>query len=179
MTVLYEVQTKHTKEMMKAFAKLNTEMSGSKPVIKIAIFAAVFFMLPRALRAPGFVYVICWGVGILALALIAARWRVMYLGLLLQNSYYKEGIPITMQFGNSKFEVRERENSTCRYSEIKKLYIDKDHFFFHMEDASLFVIPKSDFVKGDAEAFREFMQRNTGKEFEAVNLNLKQKAGLH
>ena len=165
MTVLYEVKTKHTKEMMKAFAKFNTKMSGMKPAFKLLIIAALFFMLPRAFHTPGFVYVICWGIGILFVLLLAGRSYVTYFCMCMKNEYYKEEIPITMQFGNSKFKVLEKEDNTFRYTEIEKLYADKGYFYFQMEDAELFIIPKSDFVKGDPEAFADFMERNTGKVF--------------
>lgn len=166
MTVLYEVKTKHTKDMMKAFAKFNTRMSGMKPAVKLLIIAALFFMLPRAFHTPGFVYVICWGIGILFVLLLAGRSYINYFLMCRNDEYYKEEILITMQFGNSKFRVLEKEDHSFRYSEIEKLYTDKAYFYFHMESAELFIIPKSDFVKGDPEAFADFMQRNTGKVFE-------------
>ena len=63
MTVLYEVKTGHTKEVLKAFAKFYNEIgkNNKKIMFRYGIAAVCFLMLPRALKLSGIYPAICWG----------------------------------------------------------------------------------------------------------------------
>jgi hypothetical protein len=176
MTILYEVKTGHTRKVLKAFSKLYMEMGNSRKVMfRMAILAAILFTLPRAMKAPDYGYWICWGFGVFVVLLALARPKISYWSILYQDQYYRENREIRMSFGHSGFQVDDGAVNKYRYAQIQELYADAEMYYLHMDDGDLFVLPKEDFVQGSPEAFYDFAQRNTGKEFTGVNLNLKQK----
>ena len=177
MTVLYEVKTGHTKEVLKAFAKFYNEIgkNNKKIMFRYGIAAVCFLMLPRALKLSGIYPAICWGVGLVIIILAFARTYLTYFGLLGRDIYYKYNIKINMSFGHSGFIVEDNEKNTYKYHMIREMYADNEMYYLYMESDDLFIIPKTDFVSGSSEKFYDFMQQNASKEFKEVHISLKQK----
>lgn len=175
MTVLYEVITGHTKQVLKAYAKLYTEEKNKALSFRFWILAAIFFTLPRTLDADKSGYLICYAFGIFVIILALFRQYLTYFNLMVRDKYYKEKTRIEMSFGHSKFVVNDGQEKVYKYNEVTQLYADYRHYFLHLHDSDLLILPKKDFASGNANEFYTFMQNSTGKEFKAVNLNLKDK----
>lgn len=170
MTVLYEVKTGHSKEVLKAFVKFDSENRSDKMKImmRYAVLAMLFLVLPRAFEMPLICKVICWAVGLAVVAMAVAKDYLNYVTLLQKDKFYLNGTEIHMSFGVSAFEVQDDEKNTYKYHLIKKMYADQEMYYLHMEEGDLFIVPKKDFVQGDPEEFREFLERSTEKKFEAA-----------
>lgn len=170
MTILYEVKTKHTKEVLKAFVKFDgaNRNDKAKIMLRYGVLAALFFALPKAFEMPPVCDVISWGVGFAVVAMALAKDYLNYVNLLQKDRLYLSGTEIRMSFGLSAFEVQDDEKNTYKYHLIKKMYEDKQMFYLHMEEGDLFIIPREDFVQGDPDEFREFLERTTEKKFEAA-----------
>lgn len=177
MTILYEVKTGHTKEVLMAFAKFYNEngKNNKKIMFRYGIAAVFFLMLPRALKLTGYYPALCWGLGVLIIVLAFVRTYLTYFGLLGRDIYYKYGIKINMSFGHAGFIVEDNEKNSYKYHMIHKMYADNEMYYLYMEEGDLFIIPKADFVVGTPEKFYDFMQQNTGKEFREAHVSLKQK----
>lgn len=179
MTILYEVETGHTSKVLKAFARLYNEKTknNKKLMFRYFIVAAILFTIPRAFGVTAVERYLCWGAGGAVAAVALLRNQISYLGFLSKDPYYRNGIKIKLSFGHSGFEVRDggKEKKTYKYSLIRELYVDDAIYYLHMENDDLFAVPKEDFVSGDPLKFYEFMQNATSKEFEGVNLSLKQR----
>ena len=175
MTELYEVQTGHTKQVLKGFAKLHAAQAGRRLMFRFAMLALILFTLPRALKAPDYGYAICWGFGILVILIALGRPLLTYWSLLASDKYYKNNTAINISFGHSQFIVDDGTAVSYKYYSIERLYADNTLFYLHVGDNDLFVFAKTDFTSGTADDFYDFMQRSTGKEFEPVNPTLKQR----
>lgn len=177
MTILYEVETGHTKKVLMAFAKFYNDngKNNKKLMFRYGIAALCFLMLPRALKLSGYLAPLCWGAGVLIIVLAFARPYLTYFGLLGRDIFYKYGIKIVMSFGHSGFIVQDNEKHTYKYHMIEKMYADEEMYYLHMEDGDLFIVPKTDFTMGSPEKFYDFMQQNTGREFKEAHVSLKHK----
>lgn len=174
MTVLFEVKTGHTKKVLKAFAKLHS-MNGSnnkRMMLQYGVFAAFFLMIPRIFEMQGYGRYISWAVGVLIVIAAFKRDYLTYLILQSRDIYFRNGVEIRMSFGNSAFTVRDGRENTYRYDGIEKLYKNDDVFFLHMDNGDVFCVPVEDFVQGAPDEFARYLQLNTGKEFEKINLTL-------
>lgn len=174
MTVLYEVETGHTKEVLRAFAKLYSENGTNvrRAMLQYGVFAAFFLMLPRIFEIQSQWKFLSWAVGIFFVVMAFKRDFLTYLNLLQRDVYYKNDVKIRMRFGNSVFEVRDGTTNTYRYDGIRKMYRNDEMFFLHMDNEDVFVIPRKDFVKGIPDEFCRYLQLNTEKDFEKINLSL-------
>ncbi|MGN0333646.1 MAG: YcxB family protein [Lachnospiraceae bacterium] len=171
MTILYEVKTGHTEKVLKAVVNFYDKKRSdrNKIMIQYAVLAALFFMLPRAMKMPTYGYGICWMIGALVVVLALTKKQLTYSNMKRKDKYYIERTEITMSFGHSGFEIKDEEKHSYKYHLIKKLYEDKEMFFFLMEDGDLFVVPREDFVLGDSDDFRQFVEQAADKKFEDVN----------
>lgn len=174
MTVLYEVHTGHTKKVMKAFAKLYSENGNNnkKLMLKYGIAAMFFMMLPKAFELEGTWSYLCYALVVVIVLTAFKRDTLTYLNLIGKDIYYKYDIAITMEFGNSVFVVKDNKEHTYRYDEIDTLYSDGEMYFLHMNTDDVYVVPREDFVKGEPDAFANYLRLNTGKEFEKINLTV-------
>lgn len=177
MTILYEVETGHTKDVLMAFAKFYSEngKNNKKLIFRYGIVAAFFLILPKAFKLTGYYAALCFGMGLLVIVLAFARPYLTWFGLLGRDIYYKYGIKIHMSFGHSGFIVEDNEKNTYKYHMIREMYADLQMYYLYMESDDLFIIPKTDFAVGTPEKFYDFMQQSTGKEFKEAHVSLKQK----
>jgi hypothetical protein len=173
MTVLYEVKTGHTKEVLKAYTKIFLKMENWKMMFYFGTFAAVFFLFPRAFTVPAVCKWISWGVGALLILFAVVRPYLIYSNMMAKDKYFQNRTEITMSFGNSAFEVTDDEKRTYKYHTIKSLFMDDKMLYLEMEDRDLFIVPKQDFVQGTAEQFCDFMERTVEKRFEDFNERFK------
>lgn len=175
MTELYEVHTGHSKKVLKSFAKLHASRASRSLIFRLSMLAIILFTIPRALHAPTYGYAICWSFGILVILVAIGRPQLAYWNLLARDDYYKNNTPITITFGHSQFVVDDGNIASYKYYIIDELYADKDLLYLRTNEDDLFLFERSDFTVGNADDFYDFMQQSTGKEFQPVNLNLKQK----
>jgi hypothetical protein len=169
MTVLYEVKTGHTKDVLKAYTKIFLKMENWKTMFYFGIIAAVFFLFPRAFTVPAVCKWISWGIGALLVLFTVARPYLIYSNMMAKDKYFRNRTEITMSFGNSAFVVMDDEKRTYKYHTIKSLFCDDKMIYIELEDQDLFIIPKTDFVQGTAEQFCEFMERTVEKKIEDYN----------
>lgn len=179
MTILYEVETGHSSKVLKGFAGLYNEKTrnNKKILFRYMIAAAILLTVPKAFNVSDIERLLCWGAGGIVAAMGLFRNQLSYLRLLYQDPYYRNGVKIKMWFGHSAFEVQDggKEKVTYKYNLVTDLYADEAIYYLHMENDDLFAVPKDDFVSGDPEKFYDFMQNAARKEFEGVNLSLKQR----
>lgn len=177
MTVLYEVKTGHTEKVLKAFAKVyNENKKGAKnALIQYGFMAALLLAMPRVLNLPVYGYVICWMLGVFIIALGFARDYLTYRSLIKHDELYKNRTEILMSFGHAAFIVQDEKRNTYKYHLIRELDEDDEMFYFYMEEGDMFIVPKSDIVKGTVKEFREFIERSADKKFEKIHLSIKEK----
>lgn len=86
--------------------------------------------------------------------------------------YKQKGEPLCFRFDPAHFwQERPNVKSELEYNCIQRLLEDKDRFYLFDSPGSAFVLPKRDFRQGEAEEFRDFISRTTGKPVEQINKN--------
>ena len=175
MTTLFEAEIRHSKEVLKSFAKLYAAKNRKHLSFRFAMVALILFTLPHAMHAPKEGFIVCYSFGIIMAFIGIARSQIIYLNLKLRDTYYKNNTSIHISFNKSSFEVYDQETMFYNYKNINNLYFDKQTFYIHMDDENLFVIPKNSIIKGSVDDFYDFLQKTTHKEMQAVNLNMKEK----
>ncbi len=104
--------------------------------------------------------------GITAVALLVLCWTLFSDYLLAWISYRGTSGPVgEMHFSFDEDAVRAKNlvsEGKISYSAFVKMIENKDHYFLFVQKRAAYVLPKEDFVLGDAAQFASFMEEKTG-----------------
>lgn len=178
MTPVYEIRTKHTKQMLMDFIKFTNGVRYPRVPINIAILAICFFTLAFVTRHSVGLY-ICSAFGLLLIIFLLTRKNIAFNKLSKVDANYINQSDIHMVFGHSGFNITNEEDNSVqnyKYGEVTNHYFDNNYYYIQANNEDLHMIPKADFIQGDAEEFKEFMiEKTDGKPMDKVNMNLKEK----
>lgn len=172
MTSVYEVTTRHDRQMLKDFLTFRREVKKDSTIFRLIAMGIVAAVLAFSGRGRTLTYV-C-GVLAVLLLLLAAVWKRLELnGLAKKDLSYQKQCEIKFTFGENSFRVDNPENGgeqRIRYAEVPYMYQDKNYYYISVNNDDLHMFAKSDFTLGNAEDFADFMERKTEKEFQPVKL---------
>lgn len=175
MTSIYEVTSKHTKEVLKDFIKFTYKVKYPKMTYRLSLLAGCFILLAVAFRDIPVGSGICGVIGFLVLIFTFNRHVIAAMKLAKVDRNYKNQSEIRFKFGPGGLAVENPEEDAtvnARYSEISDIYKDKRNFFVAVNNEEVYVLPYADFKIGNTETFEEFLLVKTRKEMRDLNLPL-------
>lgn len=179
MTPIYEVDTKHSKEMLYRFIDFDYKQRHRRIPMHLFVLAICCFTVALLLyRHYGHIRSsIVWIIiGLLLILLVFLRRPIAFLKLSTQDENYEKQNVIRFDFGHSEWTVKnEADVSHIQYGQISGLYKDKKYYYISTDENELFLLPFEDFVKGEAEKFQAFVEGKSKQVTEDMALPLKQK----
>lgn len=180
MTPVYEVKTKHTDDVLRAFIKFSNGMNHGNVTFRLCLLGFCFGLIGMAFRGNKSMYV--WmAIGIAVILFALFRTRISFAKLAKNDPNYQNGSGISFLFGHSEFEVKndeKKEIQHLKYGEITGAYKDKEYYYISVNNEDLHILPLKDFTMGSAEAFDGFLSAKIKKDLMPVNLPLKEKFRL-
>ncbi len=179
MTPIYEVNTKHSKEMLYRFIDFDYKQRHGRIPMHLIMFGICCFTVAVLLyrhygNIGSSVPWIC--VGIFLVLLVFLRRPIAFLKLSTQDENYEKQNVIRFSFGHSEWTVKNEDQvSRIQYSEISGLYKDKKYYYISTQENELFLLPFQDFVKGEAEKFQAFVEEKSKKATHDMALPFKQR----
>lgn len=160
----YVVSVKRDEKLLKTFVKFSNQVRHPRTTVYMITVGAMLIALPianKGIALPG--VIICYVMGTLMVLMGLFR---HYIGMhmLKSNPETKLGEEITYIFGNTdiktdKSGVIEKLGS---YSKIYRLWESEKIFYIGINEDDLVVLPKENFVSGDAREFRDFLLEKSG-----------------
>lgn len=179
MTPIYEVDTKHSKEMLYRFIDFDYKQRHARIPMHLIVFGMCCFTVAALLyrhygEIGSSIPWIC--VGILLVLLVFLRRPIAFLKLSTQDENYEKQNVIRFHFGHSEWTVKNEDQiSRIQYSEISGLYKDKKYYYISTKENELFLLPFQDFVKGEFKTFQEFVEQKSSKQTHDMALPFKEK----
>lgn len=176
MQVVYEVETKHTEDILKQYVKFQNGVIT--PTKKFQSFLITLCVLALMLLVPYTNFRI--GCVIIA-ALIVLRtllddWFMVRYLKKEDNNYKKQNI-IRYQFGKDRFHMdnpNEEESLSLSYKDVRALYKDDKYWYLCMKGGELHIFAQEDVVNTDHK-FGIFLEKQTGLKMRSANITLKDK----
>lgn len=178
MTSIYEVTSKHTKEVLKDFIKFTYKVKHPRTGLKLCLFAGCFIILAVAFKGVPSASWVCGAIGVLILIFVIVRRYIAFAKLAAADDNYKNQSDIFFAFGQSGFDVENteyQEVNNAKYGEISGCYKDTGNYFILMNNEELYVLPFVDFKLGDAGEFERFIHGKTKKEVFAIKMPFKER----
>lgn len=180
MTPVYEVKTKHTKDVLWAFIKFSNGMNHGNVTFRLCLLGICFGLIGLAFKGQQTMY-ICVGIGIVIILFALFRTRISFVKLSQSDPNYQNKSSIRFTFGHSEFEVENEEEKDVqhlKYGEITGAFKDKEYYYLNVNNEELHILPMNDFTMGDAKVFEGFIEGKIHKDLMPVNLSLKEKIQL-
>ena len=168
MTPIYEVHTKHTKQVLKDFIRFSVRINSPSVMFRLSIFALCFYTIAYILRNTSIVAVVITRIlGTLLLGFALFRNQISFMKLAKEDKDYQQQSEIKMIFGHAEFIIYDANHPQgvhVQYGEVSQLYGDDTNFYIGVNNETLHVVPKRDLVQGSPEKFYDFLQNQTGKQ---------------
>ena len=181
MTPVYEVRTKHTKEVLKDFITFRENVRNVHVTFRLVMLAVCSVTLTYIGRdIPGLFYTF------LVLTILFGGFAIIRKPLALSklakaDSLYQNGSELHFIFGESEFRVENGDVGDVqrfKYGEVEFMYADHKYFYINVNNEDQYMLPKTDFTLGEPEKYYDFMMHKTGKIFQPVKLSWKMKGGI-
>lgn len=180
MTPIYEVKTKHTEEVLKDFVKFSHRMKSARAPVKMTMLAMCFFMLAYAFQGMIQTYIFA-ALGVLVVILMLSTRRIAFGKLAKNDKNYQNQSEIDFVFGHSAFMVKNPEEElrdNIKYGEVTVMYKDDKYYYLNVNNQELFMLPRTDFVLGEADTFEEFLTEKTGKQVNVTKVPWKVRVAM-
>lgn len=173
MTPIYEVKTKHTKEMLEHFVTMTFEVKNPNVARHVAVLSLCWYLLAYIAREDMAFFIAFIVFGTVGFLFLLIRKRLGVESLKRQDQNYIKGGEVTMIFGQKGFVVEStavEETKKLNYSEITALYKDKLFYFIGINNEAMQILYKKD-LTGDCDSFEAFIEGKVEhKTFYEVNL---------
>lgn len=170
MTAVYEVETRHTRKVLKAFIRFSNRIKSPFMTARLLCLSLCFYTLSYiAGERRGFMLgFLCLGVFVTAFALV--RGELAFLKLSREDKEYRENAALFFRFGEEgiTLKIQGEEPSPIGYKEISFIYEDRESFYISVGNERVYLLPKKDFTKGRAQEFGGFLKEKTGKEIKLL-----------
>lgn len=181
MTPVYEVKTKHTKETLRDFLIFRERARNTNINFRFGMLTICCLTLAFIGREEPVLIGISLGLAVLLGGFALIRRPLGVHQLAKADVAYQKQSELHFVFGESEFRLTDGttgETSHIKYGEVTLMYSDEKYYYINVNNDDLHMLPKSDFVLGNAEAFYDFFMNKTGKDFLAVKLPWKVKLGV-
>lgn len=181
MTAVYEVRTKHTKQVLKDFIIFREAIRNIHINFRLIVLGICGITLAYIGKDISKFSYVCLGFAALMFlfALVRRSWGVLKLGA--ADKLYQRQDELQLVFGEKEFHVNNlgtNEELHIRYGEVEYMYADDTYYYISVNNEDLYMLPKADFVMGTAESFYNFMMGKTKKEFRPVKISWKMKLDI-
>lgn len=163
----YKVAIRRDTKMMKTFIKFKNRVRHPRVSFNMFLVGVMLVALPiinSGIKLPGMI--ISYAMGTL-LVLMALFRHYISLSMMKKNPEVIENEEITYIFGNTGIKV-EKGESLEHLGNYKKIYCvweDEKCFYAGMNEEDLLILPKENFVEGDAGTFRDFILDKSRAEY--------------
>lgn len=181
MTPVYEVKTKHTKEVLKDYINFKEAVTHSHVTFRLVMLGVCSLTL--AFVGRDMAWALYGGVilGVLFLVFAASRKTIAVSKLAEADTNYQKQSELHFVFGESEFRVENKDvgdQQRLKYGEVEYMYADDKYYYVNTNNEDMHVLPKADFTLGSAADFYDFMMHKTSKDFLPVKLNWAMKKGI-
>lgn len=176
MEVIYEVKTKHTKEMIKQYVKFQNNVNAPTRKLQSVLIALCVFSLNFMLPA-GKARIICTAIVVLILLRTLLDNWFMENFMKSEDANYKKQNEITYLFGKKEFKMEnpnEEENITFSYNDITSLYKDEKYWYICMKGGELHMFLKNE-VLNDDNCFGMHLEKKSGLKMKNAKPTFKEK----
>lgn len=176
--IFFEVETKHTKKMLRDFLKFKDSMQGRNPGMRFFVLAVGNAILTWIARGQ-FVMYIFGALSVLFLFFFIFRsWKLVdRLGK--ADLDYQNQTQIRLAFLEKGFEIiRGTQVDFVPYKKVTDLYEDMEHIYINYFEDDLQMFYKDELVVGDLEEFRQFLVKKVHKILQPVRLSWKEKLNI-
>lgn len=172
MTPVFEVKTTHTKKVLEDFIKFTYKIKYPRVTKNLLILAACFAAFAYFTRGSVGMYIFIV-LAVLFAGFALNRHRISFNKLAKVDKNYQNQSEIHLVFGESEFHIENvdlGQNERVKYAEISFVYIDDDNYYININNEDLQILPKSDFVLGDAIQFYDFLSDKTGQSIRPLHI---------
>lgn len=176
MTPIYEIRTKHTKEMLKHFVTMTYEVKNPNTGRHITVLSLCWILLAYIAKGEIALVITFATFGVIGLAFVLFRTKIAVSGLSKKDDHYKKDGEVVMTFGHKSFVVESEvsdEVKRLNYSEVTSLYKDRSFYFLGINNVEMQVASRAE-LQGEDEAFETFITGKVGRDFYEVNLPIVQ-----
>lgn len=181
MTILYSVNSRHTKEVLEDFIRFDGKIRHPMTKIHLSILGIGFLALSWLLRGETGPMLVSLLLGILLFGTFLFSRKIAFYKLSVNDEDYKNQNEILYEFGQSGIHINSpawTDDIRVKYGEINALYEDKKNYYVSRNNEELYLLPFRDFTKGDVESFRGFMEQQTKKRWMNTQLPLRERLRL-
>lgn len=163
----YAVAICYDDKMMGTFIKFYNRVKHPRATVFLTSIGFMMFLLPffnEDIALPG--VVICYGLGPILFFLGLFRDKLSVQMMKRDpNLKYKE--ELVYRFGNTGIEVQKSEGieRLGNYKKIFRLFEDEKTYYVNINEDDLIVLPKTNFVEGDPDTFKDFILDKSGAKF--------------
>lgn len=179
MTTVYEVQTKHTKDMLMNFIRFSYKVNHPKSAMRMLVLGIGALMIGVAAIGHHLGIMIGgFAVGGALLLLLLFRRRIAFGRLSRRDPLYQNGGTVDTSFGQAQFLVRsaaQEKPAGYQYAEVDRCYKDKGNYYLLINNQDLQILPFQDFQVGSAAQFEDFLFRKTDKQVINLAIPFKEK----
>lgn len=181
MTAVYEVKTKHTKQVLKDFIIFREAIRNIHINFRLIVLGICGITLAYIGKDISKFSYVCLGFAVIMFlfALIRRSWGVARLGS--ADELYQTQAELQLLFGEKEFRVNNRgtnEEIRVKYGEVEFMYADDTYFYISVNNEDLYMLPKTDFTIGTSDDFYSFMMHKTGKDFLPVKISWQEKLNV-
>lgn len=181
MTVVYEVRTRHTKQVLKDFIIFREAIQNIHVNFRLIVLGICGLTLAYIGKDISKFSYVCVGFAALMFlfALVRRPWGVAKLGA--SDKLYQRQDELQLLFGEKEFQVNNlglNEELHIKYGEVEYMYADENYYYISVNNEDLYMLPKGDFTMGTADSFYNFMMHKTKQEFRPVKIGWRTKADI-
>lgn len=182
MKAIYQVETRHSEQMLKDFIKFRYKVLYPKSAYRLSVMAVGFILI--GLLARGHSLPITVGglvLGGLLLLLVVFRKQLALGRLKRSDPLYRHQEQIVQSFGAGEFIIENTTEGSRRqfnYTQVSGFYKDRRNLFLVLDNEELQVLPLADVVSGESEQLADFLFHKTAKQPRDLALPLKERIRL-
>lgn len=181
MTPVYEVRTKHTKEVLKDFIAFREAVKKAHVdfrLFMLGVCSVTVAIMARDMK--GFLYTFSV-LAILFFGFLLIRKPLALSKLEKADENYQRQSELYFMFGESGFRVTNEDigdEKRFKYGDIAFMYSDSKYYYINTNNEDLHMLPAADFVLGDPADFKEFVEHKTNQTIQPVKLPWRVKWGI-
>lgn len=176
MNIIYQIVTKHTKQMLRDFARFTHRIKTPYATYRLCVLGVGFLLLVPFFRGTLYLRILLAVLGILTIIFAFARHRIAARKIAKYDKYYQNQTEITFLFGHAEFLIQTKDDEQdmhIQYGEITRTYKDKRNYYLWVNDEDVQILPRADFVTGTEEAYEAFITQKTSREMIPLSLPLR------
>ena len=177
MNIVYEVVTKHTRQVLRDFVRFTYQMNHPKATFRLCVFGVGFWVLIPFLQDNLQACMLLGILGAMVIVFAFTRHLIAATKLEKQDECYQNQTDITFLFGHAKLLIQigdDKKEMHVRYGEISHVYKDKRNYYLWINNEEVQLLPRASFA-GNEEAYEAFMRQKIGGEIVSLSLPLRKR----